>query len=174
MIAQSTMINKTTITIEKNVNGKIVKEVYEMEGEGADQKLKELEKDPSVVSISVEKKVEMTSDDPDNAEMKKMKEEVDVEIEKMEKVTGAKAERREERVEIEIIEDDQTEIKKYKVKIVENGKEEILEWNGEGEMPERMRAIIDRDEANGNLKVENLSKKEKVEVKRKVKSKKGN
>jgi len=71
-----------------------------------------------------------------------MRKEVEVEIKGMEKATGVKAEKREENVEIEVTANDAKEIKKYRVKIIENGKEEILEWNGEGEMPEKMKKVV--------------------------------
>ena len=143
VMAQSGMTNTTTITVEKNVDGKIVKEVKVIEGDGADKKLAELEKDKTVVSINVEKRVEMRSDDPNSKEMQKMKKEIEVEIQELEKVTGEKAERREENVEIEVTANDKEEIKKYKVKIIEDGKEEIIEWNGEGEMPAKMKKVMD-------------------------------
>jgi len=97
----------------------------------------------TVVSINVEKRVEMRSDDPNSKEMQKMKKEIEVEIQELEKVTGEKAERREENVEIEVTANDKEEIKKYKVKIIEDGKEEIIEWNGEGEMPAKMKKVMD-------------------------------
>lgn len=154
MIAQTTMINKTTITVDKSVDGKIVKEVYVIEGEGADKKLKELENDKSVININVEKQVEMSSDDPNNVEMQKMRKEVEVKIADMEKATGKKADRREENIEIEVTEDDQKEIKEYKMKIIENGKEEVIEWNGEGEMPAKMKKMMDDTETQINVKGE--------------------
>jgi len=146
VMAQSGMTNTTTITVEKNVDGKIVKEVIVIEGDGADKKLAELEKDKTVVSINVEKRVEMRSDDPNSKEMQKMKKEIEVEIQELEKVTGEKAERREENVELEVTANDKEEIKKYKVKIIEDGKEEIIEWNGEGEMPAKMKKVMDGTE----------------------------
>ena len=139
IMAQSIMTNTTTITVDKKVNGKIVQEVFVIEGDGADKKLKELKEDQSVVNIDVEKRVEMRSDDFDAEEVKKR---IEVEIEDLEKVTGKTAERSEEIVEIEITTEDQKEIKKYKVKIIENGKEEVIEWNGEGEMPEKMKKVM--------------------------------
>ena len=154
MIAQTTMINRTTITVDKSVDGKVVKEVYVIEGEGADKKLKELENDKSVININVEKQVEMSSDDPNNAEMQKMRKEVEVKIADMEKATGKKADRREEKIEIEVTEDDQKEIKEYKMKIIENGKEEVIEWNGEGEMPAKMKKMMEDTETQITVKGE--------------------
>jgi len=140
MIAQTTIVNKTTITADKKVDGKIVKEVFVIEGEAADQKLKELENDKSVINIYVEKQVEMRSDYPNSAEMQKMRKEVEVKISDIENESGKKAERREESVEVEA--DDHKEIKKYKMKIIENGKEEVIEWNGKGEMPAKMKKVM--------------------------------
>lgn len=154
MIAQTTMINRTTITVDKSVDGKVVKEVYVIEGEGADKKLKELENDKSVININVEKQVEMSSDDPNNAEMQKMRKEVELKIADMEKTTGKKADRREEKIEIEVTEDDQKEIKEYKMKIIENGKEEVIEWNGEGEMPAKMKKMMEDTETQITVKGE--------------------
>ena len=142
MIAQTKIINKTTITVDKTVDGKVVKEVYVIEGEAADKKLKELENDTSVININVEKHVEMRSDDLNSEEIEKLRKEVEVEIRDIEKATGKKAERREESIEIEIETDDDKEIKKYKVKIIENGKEEVIEWNGKGEMPAKMKKLM--------------------------------
>lgn len=159
MIAQSTMTNTTTITVDKKIDGKIVQEVFVLEGAGADEKLKELEKDLTVVSINVEKQVEMRSDDPNSTEMQKIRKEVEVEISDLEKVTGQKAERREENVEIEVTAHDQKEIKKYKVKIIENGVEEVIEWNGEGEMPENLKKLMNDTETIINVK-ENKSGEE--------------
>lgn len=154
MIAQTTMINRTTITVDKSVDGKVVKEVYVIEGEGADKKLKELENDKSVININVEKQVEMSSDDPNNAEMQKMRKDVELKIADMEKATGKKADRREEKIEIEVTEDDQKEIKEYKMKIIENGKEEVIEWNGEGEMPAKMKKMMEDTETQITVKGE--------------------
>mgnify|MGYP000713219049 CR=1 FL=1 len=55
MIAQTTIVNKTTITVDKKVDREIVKEVFVIEGEAADQKIKELENDKSVINIYVVK-----------------------------------------------------------------------------------------------------------------------
>jgi len=156
LMAQTKMTNTTTITVDKNINGKITQEVYVIEGDGADEKLKALKKDISVVNINVEKRVEMSSDNPNGDDVKKMRNEVEVEIKAMESTTGVKAQKREENVEIEITENDTNEIKKYKVKIIENGKEEIIEWNGEGEMPEKMKEVMDNSE--GNIKTEGSTK----------------
>lgn len=141
--AQTEMTNITTITIEKKVDGKLRKEVIVIEGDGADEKLKEIEKDKSVVSINVEKRVEMKSEDPNSEEMKNKRKEIEAEIKQMEDITGTKAERREENVEIEITADDTQEVKKYKVKVIENGKEEVIEWDGKGEMPEKMKKVME-------------------------------
>ncbi len=156
IVAQSSMTNTTTITVDKNVDGKIVQEVFVIEGSGADEKLEELKKDKSVVNINVEKRVEMRSDNADAEEMKRMKKEVDMEISDIERVSGKKAEKREENVEVEITAGDQKEIKKYKIKIIENGKEEIIEWNGEGEMPQKMKDVMEENEVKVLVKdVEN-------------------
>jgi len=80
IMAQSGMVNTTTITVDKKIDGKIVQEVIVIEGDGADEKLKELEKDKSVVNINVEKRVEMRSDDPDSEEVKKMRKEIELEL----------------------------------------------------------------------------------------------
>lgn len=154
IMAQSGMVNTTTITVDKKIDGKIVQEVIVIEGDGADEKLKELEKDKSVVNINVEKRVEMRSDDPDSEEVKKMRKEIEVEIREIEKVTGKNADRREENVQIEITANDKKEIKKYKVKIIEDGKEEVIEWNGEGEMPSEMKKVMDGTEVIINTKDE--------------------
>ncbi len=144
--AQTKMTNTTTITVDKNIDGKITQEVFVIEGDGADEKLKALEKDKTVVNINVEKRVEMRSDDPNSEAVKKMRKEVEVEINELEEATGTKAEKREENVEIEVTANDAKKIKKYKVKIIENGKEEVIEWNGEGEMPEKMKKVMDETE----------------------------
>ena len=144
--AQTKMTNTTTITVDKNIDGKITQEVFVIEGDGADEKLKALEKDKTVVNINVEKRVEMRSDDPNSEAVKKMRKEVEVEINELEEATGTKAEKREENVEIEVTANDAKKIKKYKVKIIENGKEEVIEWNGEGEMPGKMKKVMDETE----------------------------
>ena len=162
LIAQTKMTNTTTITVDKNIDGKITQEVFVIEGDGADDKLKELEKDKSVVNINVEKRVEMRSDDPNGEEVKKMRKEVEVEIEALEKTAGKKAQKREENVEIEITANDAKEIKKYRVKIIEDGKEEMIEWNGEGEMPEKMKKVMDDTEVI--IKTDGSTKAQKFKI----------
>lgn len=170
LTAQTKMTNTTTITVDKNVDGKITQEVFVIEGEGADEKLKELEKDKSVVNINVEKRVEMISDDPNAKDVQEMRKEVEVEIEALEKATGTKADKREENVEIEVTANDNEEIKKYKVKIIENGKEEVIEWNGEGEMPDQMKKVMDqteviiKTEGDGNAKQFRITNAEEMGI----------
>jgi len=163
-MAQTNMINTTTITVDKNVDGKIIQEVFVIEGDGADEKLKELEKDQSVVQINVEKRVEMRTDDANSEEVKEMRKKVEAEIKDLENVTGKKAEKREENIEIEVTANDSQEIKKYKVKIVENGNEEVIEWNGEGEMPEKMKKVLGEHQAEIIMEDKSGSKKKKIKI----------
>lgn len=145
IMAQSNMTNTTTITVDrKAADGKITQEIIEIEGDGADKKLAELEKDPTVTNINVEKRVAFTSDKENSEEMIKVRKEIDEEIVKIEKATGGKADVVEKSIEVHVISENNDEaVKTYKIKTIKDGKEDIMEWSGEGEMPAEMKRQID-------------------------------
>lgn len=160
LLAQSEMISKTTITVDKKSDdGTVTQEKYVLDGDSATAKLKELESDPSVVNVNVEKRVEMTSDNSDDAEMIKMEKRIQKEIEDIEKVSGEGSEKIEKRIEIRVDADDSNVKKKYKIKINEDGQEKVMEWEGDGEMPEEIKKhmrdvdheIIIMDGAKANI-----------------------
>lgn len=148
LMSQSTSTNSTTITVDRRVDGKIVQEIFEIEGSGADDKLEALKKDDSIININVEKRVEMRSDDSNDRDIQHLRKEVEVEISEIEDLTGTISERREENIEIEITADDHKEIKRYRLKIIEDGKEELIEWDGQGEMPEKMKEVMQNTDIN--------------------------
>lgn len=144
MVAQTKSSNTTTIKVDREKDGNVTQEIFVIKGDGAEKKLSELEKDPSITNISVEKRVEMISDDPNSEEMNTLRKEMEIEISDIESATGKKAERVEEQIEIRVHEDGANTQKMYKVKVIENGKEKVMEWDGKGEMPAEMKDRMDK------------------------------
>jgi len=92
-------------------------------------KIKIVEKEINGSGEVIEKVIELVGEDAERY-MKdhKMKMEKDNDVEK--------------EVEIKVDKRGTSEAESYKIKVIENGEEKIMEWDGEGEMPEGMQKIM--------------------------------
>lgn len=113
----------TTITVDKkDGQGQISKNVMVVSGEEGDKILSELKEDPNVVSINVDRSISSSSH----------------------KTTKCNGDNKEIEVHVNSLGGGSN--KQIKVIKIIDGKQEVIEWDGNGEIPENIQEILDGED----------------------------
>ena len=139
--AQTTKeVKKVVIKKKVNKDGKVSVETIEAEGAEADALIKKMKEDGDLEDIEIEM-------DGNKKVVKKKMKKGDVRIIKSK---GADKEMKmEKEIEVEVTADDDGEEKIYVIKIDDGDGEKVIEWKGDGEMPEEMKKYL----KDGNMEI---------------------